>query len=241
MAKENSVERANRLIESIKDDIEDYREDEIEAKKRIAKYEKELAEKKQAVEVLKKEIKDLEDRISDENEWISDVQDSKVDCLINIQALTLFVQQGGGLDMIQKKYKGLQSFYNPLYFSQKILSLLQTSKVFKEKGCIVTNGSDSTQRTARLITYLDKEITQINGSVSKIEQTIEDRTKEIEMLKSQIKDLKSRVQSLTEANEHDKEFMNKLLDDQEDHMVEISALRKYFESLDEEECWFQKL
>lgn len=99
MVKENSVERATRIIEKLKEDIEDDRNDEIEAKKRIGSFHKNIAEKKQMIENIQKEIKDLEERIADENEWIESVQKDKLDLLTQVQALTLFIQQGGGLDM----------------------------------------------------------------------------------------------------------------------------------------------
>ena len=100
MTKENSVERANRLIEEFKDSINDSRQDEVEAKKQIKEYEELIAKKKQEIEKLEKEVTTLESRIADEQEWIESVRDTKLDDLITVQALTLFVQQGGGLDMV---------------------------------------------------------------------------------------------------------------------------------------------
>lgn len=100
MAKENSVERATRLIKEFKESINGSREDEVEARKKLKEYEELLAKKQKEIETLKKEIDTLKSHIADEQEWIESVQDTKLDDLITVQALTLFIQQGGGLDMI---------------------------------------------------------------------------------------------------------------------------------------------
>lgn len=88
MAKENSVERAKRLIRDCNDTIESCREYEADMRKLIEKIDSDIRE-------LQKQRKTYVERIDESNE-------EKLDAIYTKMALQHFIKSGGGLDMFVK-------------------------------------------------------------------------------------------------------------------------------------------
>ncbi len=84
--KENSVERAYRLMEECDDTVEFLRGCELDIQEQISKAEEEL--------------KKIDSHIQKLHEELEEVRSSKMDELYTKMALQMFVRSGGGLDMM---------------------------------------------------------------------------------------------------------------------------------------------
>lgn len=85
MAKENSVERAERLIRDCDDTIKICREYETDTRKRIENIDSEIAALQEQRKTLLNEI--------------DDSKSEKMDAIYTKMALQQFIESGGGLDM----------------------------------------------------------------------------------------------------------------------------------------------
>lgn len=84
--KENSVERAYRLMEECDDTVEFLRGCELDIQEQISEAEEEL--------------KKVDAHIKKLHEELEDVRSNKMDELYTKMALQMFVRSGGGLDMM---------------------------------------------------------------------------------------------------------------------------------------------
>lgn len=89
----NSIEVAQKLIEDNKRNIESYREDEAEVRKRIEELEKKIESNERALGLLQSSL-------SREEKYLKDLQEEKFKYLVDNLALMAFIDNGGGLDML---------------------------------------------------------------------------------------------------------------------------------------------
>ena len=85
MAKENSVERAQRLIRDCDDEIKACREYEADVRKYIEK--------------IDSDIQALQEQRKSYLNQLNESEESKMDALYTKMALKQFIESGGGLDM----------------------------------------------------------------------------------------------------------------------------------------------
>ena len=88
----NSIEAAKLKKKENEDAIILLRKEEVS----IRRWMKELEEK---IETMKKSLADLESSLEQRKAYLAEVQDEKFVLLVDQQALSLFIADGGGLDM----------------------------------------------------------------------------------------------------------------------------------------------
>lgn len=86
MEKENSIDRAYRLIEECDDTIEFLRGCELDIQEQISEAEEELKKINAHIQKLREELEE--------------VRSNKMDELYTKMALRMFINSGGGLDMV---------------------------------------------------------------------------------------------------------------------------------------------
>lgn len=89
----NSIEIAKKLIEENDSDIEGFRREEQDILKRIAKYEEDIEEYKKLIESKKRTRAAAQENLSLTRKRMKE-------CIVDNQALKMFIADGGGIDML---------------------------------------------------------------------------------------------------------------------------------------------
>ena len=92
----NSIEIAEKLITDNMERIEAYRGDEANMRTAIANMEERIKQQEDALFVMKR---NLEKRKED----LAYIRAAKLECLVDTLALKAFIDDGGGLDMLEEE------------------------------------------------------------------------------------------------------------------------------------------